>query len=252
MVLVLCDPNDVIAEWAARGLERRIGPVDVVLSAELAHALRWEHRVGQDAPVAEVTLGDGRRVTSREPCGVLNRLTFCPTHRLDAVGGKDRDYAVAEFQALFLSWLQALPGPMLNRPTSMGLGGHWRHPSAWAALAGRAGLATPPYRQTDQDSPDVVSTPPAHRVDAHRQPPFWRAPVTATVVGQTVVAPPEVPEPVLAACARIAELAGDELLGIDLAQTPVGDWEMLAATAMPDLRLGGEAVLDALAKELLA
>ena len=251
MALVLCDPNDAIAWWAARGLESRLGPVEVVTSGALANAVRWEHRVGQGSPVAEVILGDGRRVSSREPCGVLNRLTFCPTDRLDAVGGRDRDYAVAEFQALFMSWLQAFPGPMLNRPTSMGLGGHWRHPSAWAVLAGRAGLGMAPYRQSQDDLPEMAATPPAYRTDGRVMPPASRSPVTVTVIGQSVIGPPEVPEDILAACRRLAALSGDELLGVDLAPSALDGWQMLAASPTPDLRTGGESVLDALAKELL-
>ena len=249
--LVLCDPYDVVAGWAATGLESRLGPVQVVTSSDLANALHWEHRVGQATPVAEVTLGDGRRFSSREPCGVLNRLTFCPTDRLDAVGGQDRDYAVAELQALFMSWLQALPGPMLNRPTSMGLGGHWRHPSAWAVLAGRAGLATERFHQSDQDLSDLVVTPPAFRPDRPGGA-LTAVPVTVIVVGDVVVGPPEVPGDVVDCCLRLARLAGDDLFGVDLVEVSPGSWTMVSATAMPDVRLGGEAVLDALAKELLA
>jgi len=41
---------------------------------------------------------------------VLNRLSYAPANGCAQVGGEDADYAVQEFQRLFLSWLTALPG----------------------------------------------------------------------------------------------------------------------------------------------
>src|SRR5205807_5207597 len=120
----------------------------------LGSALRWEHRVTSagDASFA-IDLGDGRTLSSAQRVGVLNRLSFVPTERLDRVAGADRDYAVQEMNALFLSWLHALPGPVVNRATPQGLGGNWRHRSAWTALASEVGLSAAPYRQSCADDP---------------------------------------------------------------------------------------------------
>jgi hypothetical protein len=245
-VLVLCEPHDLSALWAAEGLSRQVeGPVDLVTGSMLACALTWEHRIRGDVAEVDIALADGRRISSTRARPVLNRLSFVPTDRLASVAGDDRDYAIQEFQALFLSWLWAHPGPMLNRPSPQFLAGHWRHPAAWAVLAAKAGLCTAPYRQRSDDALAEPGIAPAHRWRAN-QPPS----VTVFVVGRQVVSEPAVPPPLLDPCRRLAELAGDDLLGIELAPMDSGRWELVTATPIPDLRAGGEPLLDALARAL--
>src|SRR5262249_8268648 len=136
MILVLCEIEDFAGLWAARRLAARGLPVEIVSAPVLSCALRWDHRI-DNSGVASVAieLGDGRKVCSRDRIAVLNRLSFVPTARLTQVAGVDRDYAVQEMNALFISWLHALPGPMVNRPSPQGLCGSWRHRSVWAAMA---------------------------------------------------------------------------------------------------------------------
>lgn len=240
MILVLCENFDAAALWAAARLQARGRETMVVTAPDLDAAVRWEHRVGRSGAASiEIELADGRRVSSREPAGVLNRLSFVPTARLDRTAGADRDYAVQEMNALFLSWLQALPGPVLNRPTPQGLGGNWRHPSAWALLAGQAGLAAAPYLQSCDSDPDAVWL--AQRPSAA---------VTAFAVGGRTVAPPGVPDSVREGCLRLARAAGEALIGVDLIEQPGGRWEVLGASPRPDLMLGGEPVVEALGEVL--
>ena len=52
----------------------------------------------------------------------------------------DREYALSEMQAFYLSWLSAIPGQVVNRPTPQGLSGHWHHISEWALSAARLAL----------------------------------------------------------------------------------------------------------------
>ena len=237
-VVVLCEAHDIPALWAASGLQRRGIDVDVIASTMLADALLWEHRVGVDVGI-EIQLADGRRLSSGLPVGVINRLQFVPTSRLDAVGGPDRDYAVQEMQALFLSFLEALGGTVVNRPSPQGLGGAWLHVSEWAALAGQAGLPFAPYRQSS-----------ANPVD-------WMVPAaveaTAFVVGGQVLAPPCVERGIdgfTVKAKELAHLAGQSLLGIELAGWGSGVWHVVSASATPDLSQGGEPLIDALAEVL--
>jgi hypothetical protein len=243
-VLVLCEPHDVSARWAADGLRHRTtGPVDLVTGSMLARAPRVEHRIRGDAAEVDITLADDRRISSSHARPVLNRLSFVAIDPRAPVDRDDLDYAVQEFHALFLSWLWALPGPMLNRPTPQFLAGHWRQPAAWAVLAAQAGLSTAPYRRR---SDDLLAAEPVVQLTSP-----WRASrpsaVMVFVVGGQVVPERAVPPPTLDACRRLAELAGDDLLGIELAPAADGRWEYIAATPVPDLQAGGEPLLDALA-----
>jgi hypothetical protein len=45
---------------------------------------------------------------------------------------------------------------------------------------------------------------------------------------------------------RLAEISGLRLLGIDFGSNASGEQLFMSATALPDIRLGGEALLDAL------
>ena len=62
--------------------------------------------------------------------------------------------------------------------------------------------------------------------------------------GQTTgaAAPPEI----ASACVRLAEEAEIALLGVDFVAGPEGPWTFAGATPHPDLRLGGEPLLDLL------
>ena len=235
---MVCEEADLGAFWAAESLQSRGLPVEIVTGAELAAAERWEHRLGQSGITLALTFAGGERcLRSWDVKGVLNRLSYLPSAWVQRIGGADRDYALQEMYALYLSWLHALPDPMLNRPTPQGLCGNWRHPSAWAVLAARAGLPVPPYRQSSEDDPAktwyATSEPPA---------------VQAIVVGKQVVAPSTVPTEQREACLRLARAAGTTLLGINFAPAPKGGWEFSGASVMPDLIRGGEPLADALAE----
>jgi hypothetical protein len=241
LVLVFCEIADLAALWVADRLKKRGVAVDIVSAPVLGSAMRWEHRLtsGGEATIT-VDLGDGRTLSNSTPVSVLNRLSFVPTGRLDTVAGPDREYAVQEMNALFLSWLNALPGPVVNRPTPQGLGGAWRHRSSWIALAGEVGLATVRYRQSCNDDP-------AAEWSATQQ-----SLVTIFAVGDRVVAPPRTSSDVQAGCLRLARAARETLLGVDMAPDESGGLVVVNASTVPDLMRGGEPIIDALSEVLAA
>jgi hypothetical protein len=241
LILVLCEIDDRPALWAADRLKARGLEVEIVTAPVLGCALRWEHRLSRTGEASvDVELADGRTISSRRPAAVLNRLSFVPTQRLNAVGGADRDYAVQEFNSFFMSWLHALPGPVINRPTPQGLGGNWRHRSVWAALAGEVGIPAVPYRQTCADDPDSGWFAPS-------------SPLTTTVfvIGKTVVAPPIVGADLRAGCLRLAKTARETLLGVELVPGQNHSFQLMTASPVPDLTHGGEPLIDALAERLV-
>jgi hypothetical protein len=144
-----------------------------------------------------------------------------------------------EMTALFMSWLSAVPAPVLNRPAAQGLCGAWRHPSEWAVLASRAGLPTFPFHQSEQ-----LDVPVGRRLSPPDSPLH-----TAFVVAGRFVGPP-LPPAIADASIALAELAGVELLGLEFAAVPASPWTFAGASPQPDLRLGGQALLDALAQAM--
>jgi hypothetical protein len=238
MWLVLAESTDTAAGWAAVELRRRgLDPLELVTSEQLGTAVRWEHRLGGGRPRVDIALADGRRILGESVRGSLNRLFAVSPAAMSNLEAADRQYAQGELYALYASWLHALPGPMLNAPGPLGLAGRWRTEFEWAALASRAGLRIEPRLFGHDDDGEGEGTPP-------------RMPLpTAIVVAGRVIGPP-LPDDVRAACGRLAALADAELLGIELKLRQDRDSTFAGATPWPDLRAGGEPLLDALAEAL--
>lgn len=236
MWLIACNPGDVAALWAARLLsERGLEPLEVVSAEALAYSPRIEHRLGAGPPSVQIQLADGRAVSSEGVRGLLNRLTHPPMGHLEVAPQREREYAMQEISALFLSWLTAMPGPVLNRPAPFGLAGPGLDPLQWLALAARAGLPTAPER--------VPS-----RQNGHTQ--ARSAPNCNAVVACGALFGAPLPGSMAAPCLRLAELSGVDILGIELRRDDTGPWRFAGAHPMPDLRIGGEPLIDHLATEL--
>jgi hypothetical protein len=232
---------DASARWAVDALRARGLELCVLTDEDLARVEGWSHRVGDGGADCELRFAGGDRLLGSRMRGVFNRLPFVPTPWLRRLGGADREYAVQEMQAFYLSWIHALPGSKLNRPTPQGLCGSLRHPSEWRALAARAGLPIKAFRQTSEDDPAAA----------------WRTvagPHAATlyVVGAQVVGPHDLEQAHGAACSRLAEAAGAALLGVRFEPADGERWRVAGASAMPDLIEGGGALVDALAGALLS
>ena len=233
MWLLLCNSNDRSALWAARGLRARgIDPLEVLTPELLHYSRRWEHRLEPDGRTSlALTLADGREIDGGGVRGVLNRIPAVPSHLVAHLVETDRDYAQQEWTALHMSWLSSLHVPVLNLPVSEGLCGAWRHASEWAWLAMHAGLAPGDYVQTSAASGPAARDFPAVR----------------TVITVDSRGFGDVSEDVADACAHLAALAATRVLGVDLDRDT---GRFVTASPLPDLRAGGEAMLDGLARAL--
>ena len=69
--------------------------------------------------------------------------------------------------------------------------------------------------------------------------------INGTVCGENV------PDVIREGCARLSELSGTALLGVEFAQKSDSDWLFASAMPMPDMRYGGEELIDRLASILL-
>ncbi|HXY78839.1 MAG TPA: hypothetical protein VEH47_08495 [Candidatus Acidoferrales bacterium] len=240
MWLVLCSSSDTSGLWVYQGLRQLgVGPMELVLSEWLAFGSRWEHRLDGSATQFRVTLPDGRVLCSSRIRGAINRL-LAPAPGIDQQAAiSDREYAHAELQAFYLSWLQGLPGVMINRPGAVGLCGPWYHTSEWVCRASRAGLKAPVYRQSAHETERGYAS---------------LAPEGATTINVIAfrgeVYGERVGEPVARACARLAQEARTELLGIELYAGQDGEWTFASATPCPGLSVGGMPLLHSLADAL--
>jgi hypothetical protein len=229
---VLCSPADRPAIWAACGLRARgVAPLEVVSLEALLLAPRWEHRIGSDgASASTVRLHDGRTLAHDAVRGVLNRVGHVPPLPPSA-GTGDGAYIQQERAALLLSWLSSLPN-VVNAPSPQGLPGPWPHPGHAQVLAAAAGLTVFPerYRGSLEGGGRVLGNLPH---------------ATAIVLDDDLFGARAL-APMGDACVAFARHAGVRLAGLDFVRAD-GEWVFEAATPMPDLTLGGAALLDALA-----
>ena len=242
MWLVLCDANDASAILAFQALRARgIAPLELLTADALSLAEVWEHRIEGDGSSTRVHLGDGRSFEGGALRGVLNRLYTVPTWHWRAAAKADQEYVQQELIAFFLSWLTALPCPVLNRPTPQCLCGRWRSESEWVCLAQRSGLPVAPYRASSFDRIDEMRGEKRLRPGAQTR--------TLIVVDGTVTGT-SAPDEVKQACVRFAKETGTELLGLDFVEGAAGPWTFVGANPMPDLRWGGPQLIDALVDTL--
>jgi len=235
MILILCDEEDSSALWAAEALKLRGLEPMLLTGSNLAAVKQWHHTIGAMGVYCEIYLNNGIRLRSHEIKAVINRLPYVPSAWIRSIGGNDREYAIQEMQAFYLSWLHSLPCPKLNAPTPQGLCGNWRHPSVWTTLAVQAGLPVKPYRQTSNDNPEL----------------FWQTSnqslaVTVYVVGRHVIGPDNLLYSHTASCLHLAQIANVLMLGIDFTQESDGKWVMSKVSVMPDLICGGEKLINAI------
>lgn len=236
MWLVLCDPGDHSARWACDELRLRgLTPLELLAPATLVSARRCAYRIGADGAHFEIDLPDGRTLKSAHIAGVLNRVTHVPELAgLARTAHADARYAAAELNALLLSWLAALAAVSINPPTARGLAGAWRTPAEWAVLAAGSGLTVPALPLA------AIAVPrPARHTATH----------TVIVLGDHVFGDELAPD-LADACLRLARRAGTALLGIDLHVDANGRCSFAGATSVPELRVGGAALIDALARQL--
>ena len=241
MWLLLCEHSDLHALRACRGLRARgVEPLEVVSSELLAYSLRWEHRLDREGVRTEIALTDGRTIRSSEVRGTVNRLLTVPDAHFARASEADRIYAHQELTALTLSFLQSLPGPMLNRPAGPSPSGPWMNLSEWTWQAVEAGLHVATYARTSEEPSDAADG---------FSPALSGLPIeTLTVAGDGVIGSPA-PAAVVAGCVRLAERTGASLLGVQFAISD-GDWVFAGASPYPELTWGGDPLLDLIATSL--
>lgn len=241
MICVFCSADDLPALWAYRGLKRRgLTTLDIFTTEALVYNRRLEHRLQAGETITRLTLQDGRELEGASIRGVLNRMSTLPLEHFRSATHEDQLYAAQEQRAVFLSWLHGLPCTLINRPGPRGLGGDQRAPAEWSWLAGRAGLPALFWHQDDTagiqlQTGGMLPLPQLILLDGL----IYGPPLCVKAV-----------EALKSAISRLAGLSGVRLLGVDFYLDANGKAFFAQATTLPDLRLGGERLLDALAEAL--
>lgn len=245
MWLVLCSSSDMSAHWAFQGLmQMGLAPLQLVTAESLASARTWEYRVNSSGAQVTIALANGTVIRSSQIRGVLNRLTAPSDFTARSAVAADRQYAAAEMQAFYLSWLHSLPGVVINKPSPLGLSGPWMHASEWTLRASHAGLRTCTYRQSAHESATVADV---SRASLSRK----RTAARHVIALRGEIFGAQAPADVAHACGRLARAAKTEMLGLQLNCREGDEWTFADATALPDLRIGGAPLLRRMAQILV-
>src|SRR5262245_3348414 len=114
MWIVLCELHDLPAIWAYQGLRTKgLAPLELVTPQLLLASPCWEHRLGLDGVHIAIDLPSGNTLDGKAIRGVLNRIAYLSPALFQQATSEDRTYAVQEMTALFMSWLSAVPAPVL-------------------------------------------------------------------------------------------------------------------------------------------
>jgi len=234
MLLILSTSFDESAGWLYESVKARVPEIRWITADEIGASSRWEHRVNSHGAAVAFTLPSGERICSTRVRGVLNRLTYAPADPAYRPVAGDLMYVMQERAAFALSWLSSFTAPVWNRPDPAGLCGRWRHASEWVAMAAACGLPIRSYRQGDlMEGMDFAVQGRVTPVSTNLE---------SVVVVNGVVTGANVPEKIKRSCRQMAELSNTTILGVDLFP---GRLEFAGATPYPDLRRGGEELVDA-------
>jgi hypothetical protein len=111
-----------------------------------------------------------------------------------------------------------------------------RSHAEWLALAGRSGLRTHDYREDDLEGISTSDVPAGTAFHA--------------IVFDNQVFGAALPAADRARVIALAGLAEARLLAVDLIKCSEGDWWYIAASTLPDMRIGGEGHHDELTPAL--
>lgn len=269
-ILILAHSGDRLARQVGAWLQSWGGPACVKLVGvdQIALAPDWRHRQTSQGITTHIRLADGA-VLNDELGAVFNRLQQVELPHFAGAAAADRNYALAEMQALLLSWLHSLPCPVINPASPQGLGGARRTHAQWLHLAHAAGLPVQayhfstnprrfsplsqvdapllPFRTSASPSPDGISQlEPITQPQVGSDPTFLVEAAGAAqrrllVAGERVVGAAGMD---VAGCKRLARLAGCGLLEIVWAPRMAGkngEWMVCGVNAFP-MGDNGEAV----------
>jgi hypothetical protein len=213
--------------------------VSLVTGGELASSPELDHHVTKGRGTFAVTLADGRRFADDGFDVVFNRLQGGEVPWFGGAADEDREYAMAETYAAWMSLLRSFRSPVVNPVGPRGLAGPGKSQLEWLALAADCGLpvreavftssarrhstrALAPH-ELPEDTPLAASKSftgvPIHALG--RRPGVFLEPFSSElesylVLGESVVG--NCPEKLMASSVRLSKTARCPLLEISVAR----------------------------------
>lgn len=236
MLLVLAPLEDSAALWFVRAATQAGVPCVTLTTETLSFARRLSHRLSDDVVGSRIETTSGQVVASDQVTGVLNRMVSPPALAWRAAAPAERSYATAELHAFTVSWLNALPCPVRNRPAPDCLAGRMPPPAVVAAAAATAGLTCPALTMGTGHPVDPASALQAAALTSAGA----GAQVRQLVCLDADVLTDAVPAGVRSALARCLTALDlhESLVGADFLVAD-GTWWLAGVTPLPDLDLGG-------------
>lgn len=253
--LVLCGVDDRSAVRVYCALRDRLGSkaVELVSAEEMALAPGWRHTIESGRVDTVLTLPGGRRLQMEQMGLVFQRIQQVDVPQFQGSRPDDREFALAEMQALLLSWLAGLPCPVVNRAGPRGLCGAQRSRFEWLALAVSAGLPTRGFELVSEarrfgrssftphvpvsgavldDPPPMPQATLLGRAPAQYLEPIDSLQHRVLVAGGRCLNVP--PDTSAEGFLNLARLSGESLLEIRLGRIR-GEWRFCGATTIPEI-----------------
>ncbi len=140
--LILAEQDNVLALAVNVLLQQRHSETEVrlVTLEEALFAPHWRHSIDEHGLKTRIELTDSTVLDFSQIGVVFNLIAAVRAPHFDNAHTPDREYALSELQALWLSWLSSLPCPIINRATPRGLCTPWIGQFEWCARAMKVGL----------------------------------------------------------------------------------------------------------------
>ncbi len=164
MIIFLCSPSDISAPCFLATLRHQYGiKAKIITPQELVYAPAMEHFLDGHHVTSSVTTNTHGTLDNTSMTAVVNRLSWLPDAHLATVNTTDRGYIQQELQAIWSSWISALPCLVINRPTATSMSGSTFHHAIWQHYAALTGLPTASMIY-DSAQPEPTPILPVHSI----------------------------------------------------------------------------------------
>lgn len=141
-ILILAHANDLFAHYVADTIKRCFSPeaIRLILAEDLVYAVHWMHEINNETINTRIDFADGSCWETGDTGVIFNRLKNCSVPLFSHAEIDDRNYAMMETTALWLSWLKSFTCPIVNPIQPASFGNSPRSDLQWAALINKVGL----------------------------------------------------------------------------------------------------------------